>query len=70
MMAAIPLDDWQFWVVTALALGAAWLVLTPLLPKRRSKSSACPGCPSGNAAEKAPREKRVDLTIAGKRVKP
>ncbi|MEY3025346.1 MAG: hypothetical protein RL136_1914 [Planctomycetota bacterium] len=69
-LAAIPYDDWQFWVVSALALGAVWLVVRPLLPKRRSKSAACPGCPSGEAASRPARPKHVDLTIGGKRVKP
>ena len=70
MIASVPLDDWQFWVVTALAAGAIWLVVAPLLPKKRkSKGAACPGCPSGAATSAKPRAKHVDLTIGGKRVK-
>ena len=38
VLAAFPVDDWQFWVATALAAGCVWLVLRPLLP-RRAKSS-------------------------------
>ncbi len=68
-LAALPVDDWQFWVVTALAAGAAAMVVRPLLPKRGGKPDACPGCPSGDAAAKPPREKRVELTIGGKRVR-
>ena len=54
-LAALPVDDWQFWVVTALAAGAAAMVVLPLLPKRGGKPDACPGCPSGDAAAKPPR---------------
>jgi membrane protein implicated in regulation of membrane protease activity len=68
-LAALPVDDWQFWVVSALALGAAALVVRPLLPKRGGKPDACPGCPSGDAAAKPPREKRVELTVGGKRMR-
>lgn len=70
MIGSLPLDDWQFWVVTGLALSAVWLVVAPLLPKRKKdKGAACPGCPSGEAASAKPRAKHVDLTIGGKRVK-
>lgn len=70
MIGSLPLDDWQFWVVSALALGAVWLVVAPILPKRgKSKGAACPGCPSGESASAKPREKHVDLTIGGKRVR-
>lgn len=70
MLATLPLDDWQFWVATALAVSAIWLIASPLLPKRRKRSgAACPGCPSGEAAAKPQRPKHVDLTIGGKRVR-
>ena len=70
MIAGIPLDDWQFWVVTALAASAVWLVVSPLLPrKRKAKGAACPGCPSGESESAKPRTKHVDLTIGGKRVR-
>jgi hypothetical protein len=48
-----PIDDWQFWAVTACALSGAWFVLRPILPKalkRRSKA----------------RPTRARLTIGGK----
>ncbi len=67
--ATLPLDDWQFWVVTALAASAVWIVVAPLLPRKRKKPGPCPGCPSGEGEGK-PRAKHVDLTIGGKRVKP
>jgi hypothetical protein len=33
----MPVGDWQFWVVTVLALIAAWLVVRLFIPKRRAK---------------------------------
>jgi hypothetical protein len=46
-----PVDDWQFWVVTALALGAAAFLLRGLLPDRLRKKR---------------RGNRTKLTIDGK----
>jgi len=70
MIASLPIDDWQFWVATALMLAAIYAVAKPFIPKRGKKSASCPGCPSGEAANKPPRPKHVDITIGGKRVKP
>lgn len=69
MIAGVPLGDWQFWVVTALAVSAIWLVASPFVPRRKKPGAACPGCPSGEDASKPPRAKHVDLTIGGKRVR-
>jgi len=33
-LATLPVHDWQFWVVTAIALVAAWLVLRMVVPAR------------------------------------
>jgi hypothetical protein len=71
--ASMPADDWQFWIVTALA-AAALLFLTkplwmPLLGFARRKQANCPGCPNGETAGKSQRPKHVDLTIGGKRVR-
>ena len=43
-----PWTDWQFWLVSGIALWCAWLVVRQLLP--RSDSSACGACASGTAA--------------------
>jgi len=72
VIASIPLDDWQFWVVSACA-ALAVLFLTrplwkPLVGLGTRKQANCPGCPNGDA-DKPPRPKHVDLTIGGKRVR-
>ncbi len=48
----MPFGDWQFWLVTVIAAMAAWWVLRPLLPKRRSQSG---------------KQTKVKLTIDGER---
>ena len=72
MIASLPHQDWQFWVVTACAVGAV-LFLTkalwkPLFGLGRGKKANCPGCPNGES-DKPSRPKHVDLTIGGKRVR-
>lgn len=61
----LPLDDWQFWVASAIAAGALLWALRPFLPRKRAKAGPCPGCPSGSAAN---RPTRTALTIEGKRI--
>lgn len=72
MIATIPADDWQFWVVTALAVAALLFLAKPLwmplLGLARRRQANCPGCPNGDSA-KSQRPKHVDLTIGGKRVR-
>lgn len=34
-MPMIPWSDWQFWIVTALALGALWILVRMFLPKKK-----------------------------------
>jgi len=48
-----PIGDWQFWLVTAIALTGAWFVVKPFLPK------------SWKPKPKA-RPTRARLTIGGK----
>lgn len=68
--ASLPLDNWQFWAVSALALVAAAAVVRPLLPRKKQDSAACRGCPSGSDPDaSATKPKRVELTIGGKRVR-
>ncbi|MDA0802626.1 MAG: hypothetical protein O2819_02585 [Planctomycetota bacterium] len=39
----MPADDWQFWLVSAMALGALLVVAWPLLPRRRKDAACCGG---------------------------
>lgn len=71
LLASLPLDDWQFWVASVLALGGVLLVLRPFLPRRRGAKQNCPGCPGdGTNPDGTPKPKHVDITIGGKRVRP
>lgn len=49
----VPVDDWQFWVVTALVLLAALWIARGLLPGRRKNKA---------------QQRRATLTIGGKPV--
>jgi hypothetical protein len=60
----MPLDDWQFWLVTVLALAALCFVLRPLIPFKR-KNTRCGSCPSEPSAKRT----RTSLTIDGERVR-
>jgi|GEM_PF-632832 len=53
--AALPIHDWQFWVATAVALVALYVVAGKFLPRRWLP---WPGKRSG---------RRVSITIDGKR---
>jgi hypothetical protein len=63
----MPWSDWQFWIVSVLALGGLWIMARPFLPWRKGDGSApaCPNCASGSASAKP---RRVALTIEKKRV--
>jgi hypothetical protein len=50
----MPVDDWQFWVVTMIAIGAVAVVLRPFL--RLAKQGTKPGVSKG-----------ATLTIEGKK---
>lgn len=60
MLAALPLDDWQFYVVTLLALGAVFLIARPFFPSKNKP--ACGGCATGTE----PKKPKVKLTVRGK----
>jgi hypothetical protein len=63
----MPWNDWQFWLVSLLAVWGLWVLARPFLPRKRaaSASTSCPNCASGSAAAKP---RRVALTIEKKRV--
>ena len=50
----LPVDDWQFWVATALAAAALWYVLTRVLPL------------PALLGKRKQRGRRVNLTVGGK----
>ena len=62
----MPFGDWQFWIVTLLGVGGAYLVIRPFLPQR-NRSDGCTHCASGAAAKKKPK-RRVALTVDRKHV--
>ncbi len=55
-----PIDDWQFYVVSGIAVFGLWIVVRPFVGKRSSRG--CPGC-STTPARKA----RTSLTVRGQR---
>ncbi|MBK7403764.1 MAG: hypothetical protein IPJ41_03795 [Phycisphaerales bacterium] len=54
--AGLPISDWQFWVVTLIALAAAAWIVRKLLPRRWSRRS------------KTAAAKRATLTVGGRPV--
>jgi hypothetical protein len=59
----MPVNDWQFLVVTAAMLGAlAWLFRT-LRPSGRRKTGGCASCTAGSAAA---RNEPTSLTVEGR----
>ena len=47
----LPWGDWQFWVVTLLAIAAAWWLVRPFIPSKRRREKRG--------------ERRASLTIEG-----
>ncbi|MSR18186.1 MAG: hypothetical protein EXS00_03295 [Phycisphaerales bacterium] len=58
----MPLDDWQFWLVSLVFVTALVIVIKPFLPSRKPRSTRCPSCPATDARPKA-----TSITIEGKR---
>src|ERR1051326_9065515 len=56
---SLPIDDWQFWVVTVVALFAAWFVLRAVIPESWWGKIGLKRKPKGRAAS---------LTVEGKAV--
>ena len=57
----LPVFDWQFYAVTALAVAGAWLALRPFFARRgRPATGGCSSCTFG-AAHKGSVEKVVSL---------
>ena len=51
-MARLPIDDWQFYIVTLVAIGGLWMLKRTLWPGRKGKRR---------------KGERVNLTIEGER---
>lgn len=52
---ALPLADWQFYAVTALAAAGCWLALRPFFARRGKKTAAsCSNCAAGQARTQQP----------------
>jgi hypothetical protein len=56
---SLPLTDWQFWVVTLVALGAAWMVLRAVVPESVWHKVGL---------KKKPKGRPASLTVEGKAV--
>jgi len=65
----LPLGDWQFWVVTAIALAGVVLVVRPLLPSSKSSPPPCTGCGGAgggsSSGSRRSRAAKATLTIGG-----
>jgi len=61
----LPLDQWQFYVVTVVALGGVYVLLRPFLRRGSAAGggTGCSGCGSGSTS----RKRAVPLTIGGRR---
>lgn len=63
----MPFDDWQFWVVTLVALGGLVLVIRPLLPKKNA-APGCGTCPTAGKSGDPTVGKKTTLTVEGRRI--
>lgn len=61
--ASIPVGDWQFWIVSLVALAGVALLVRPLLPSK-TPAPACGGCAKSMNAAKP---RHAMLTIEGER---
>lgn len=59
---SLPWADWQFWVVTAVAVVGVWRLVQPFL----DRGDACPGCDRCVSPATEDRA-RADLVTIGER---
>lgn len=64
-ISGLPVGDWQFWVVSVLALGGVVLVLRPLLKTARSPVPPCSGCRGSGGRARTASGSPANLTIGG-----
>jgi len=60
----MPWRDWEFWIVTTLAVVGVIVLLRPFIPRRKGSDASCPNCATGSASAKP---RRATLTIESKR---
>lgn len=60
-----PIDDWQFWSVTAATAGALWLLVKPFLGRESQPAGPCPSCPQSEGGRCASHEARERLVVLG-----
>jgi hypothetical protein len=53
----MPVENWQFWIVTIIVLFAVVILIRPFFPRWKKKNSCC-----GNASK----PKKTKLTISKK----
>ena len=60
---SFPWTDWQFWLVTAIAVWGASVIVRPFLPRRRDESP-CATCAVGASTHAASKPRQVQGTTA------
>jgi predicted MFS family arabinose efflux permease len=48
----MPVGDWQFWIVTVIAVAAMWVMIRVLLPRRKPRSKKTELTVGGKRLEK------------------
>ena len=54
----MPIQDWQFWIVTLVVIGALWMLKSVLLPKK--KGTKAPLTVGGKPVAKKTKPKSKD----------
>ncbi len=58
----MPIDDWQFWIVTIIMIGALWMLKSMLLPKKKGTKTTLTvgGKPVDKRASKTTKHQSTD----------
>ncbi len=57
----LPWTDWQFWVVSVVALWGVVAIVRAVVPRRAESTAACEKCESGGGVGMEAGPKLVDL---------